>query len=114
MKQNDIDSVNETVYNLAINAMMAYDFKTADQLFQLCLKCVHLIKANSVRVCNISKIYGLRAYCNYKLGSYYNTMINLQYAEQFMGRIMELEDQNVDAPHLWDDDLTKHTYTFFS
>ena len=105
MKQNDIDSVNETVYNLAINAMMAYDFKTADQLFQLCLKCVHLIKANSVRVCNISKIYGLRAYCNYKLGSYYNTMINLQYAEQFMGRIMELEDENVDAPHLWDDDL---------
>lgn len=105
MEQNDIDFVNETVYNLAMNTMMAMDFETADNLFQLCLKCVNLVKSNSVRVCNISKIYGMRALCNYELGRYYNTMINLQYAEQFMGHIMELEDQDVDAPHLWDDDL---------
>lgn len=105
MEQNDIDFVNETVYNLAMNAMMAMDFEAADNLFQLCLKCVHLVKSNSVRVCNISKLYGMRALCNYELGRYYNTMINLQYAEQFMGHIMELEDQEVDAPHLWDDDL---------
>lgn len=105
MEQDDIDSVNETVYNLAVNAMLAMDFKTADELFLLCLKCVNLLKTNSVRVCNISKIYGMRAFCNYELGMYYNTMINLQYAEQSMGHIIELEDQDVDAPHLWDDDL---------
>ena len=73
---------------LEMNTMMAMDFEAADNLFQLCLRCVNIVKSNSVRVCNISKIYGMRALCNYELGRYYNTMINLQYAEQFMGHII--------------------------
>lgn len=105
MRENNMESVNETIYNLAINALLAMDYVKADQLFQLCLKCIGLIKANSVNVCNISKIYGLCAFCNYMLGQYYHTIINLQYAEQFLGHIITLEDQDVEAPHLWDDDL---------
>lgn len=105
MRENNMESVNETIYNLAVNALLAMDYAKADHLFQLCLKCIALIKSNSVNVCNISKIYGLRAFCNFMLGQYYHTMINLQYVEQFLGHIIALEDQNVDAPHLWDDDL---------
>lgn len=105
MESDDVDAVNETIYNLAFNAMLAMEYKTADDLFKICLRGVKFIKANSVSVCNISKIYGLRAFCNYALGQYYNTMINLQYVEQFLGHIIVLEEQNIDAPHLWDDDL---------
>ena len=105
MQSDNMDKINESVYNLAINCLLAMDYEKADSLFQLCLKGIGLINANSVNVCNISKIYGLRAFCNFMLGHYYNTMINLQYVEQFLGHIIELENQDVDAPHLWDDDL---------
>lgn len=105
LRENDMNSVNETIYNLAVNSILATDYAKADSLFQLCIKCIALIKANSVNACNISKIYGLRAFCNYKLGHYYNAMINLQYVEQFLGHIIELENNDVNAPHLWDDDL---------
>lgn len=104
-QENNIDAINETIYNLAINATLAEQYQKAEKLFQLCIKGIDLISANSVNVCNISKIYGLRAFCNFEIGQAYNTMINLQYAQQFLGHIIELEDQDVDAPHLWDDDL---------
>ena len=102
---NDINSVNETVYNIAINALLAEQYQTAYKLFQLCIKGIDLINANSINVCNISKIYGLQAFCAYRLGQTYNAITNLQYSEQFLGHIIELEDQDVDAAHLWDDDL---------
>ena len=105
MQGDNMEKINETVYNIAINCLLARDFEKADSLFQLTLKGIGLINANGINVCNISKIYGLRAFCNYMLGRYYNTMINLQYTEQFLGHIIDLEDQDVDAPHLWDDDL---------
>lgn len=105
MSENDIDSVNETIYNLAINAILAEHYKDAEKLFQICIKGIDCISANSVNACNISKIYGLRAFCNFMIDQAYSAMVNLQYAEQFLGHIIELEEQDVDAPHLWDDDL---------
>ena len=105
IKLNDIDFINETIYNMAVNAILAEEYAIADLYLGTCLKIIEIIKANSVRVCNISKIYGLRAYCCYKMDVIYNCKINMQYLEQFLGHIIQLEDEDSYSSHLWDDDL---------
>lgn len=102
---NEIDCIMETLYNMAINAMLAEDYSVADTYLGTCLKVIRIMKSNSVRVCNISKIYGLRALCCYKMKILYNCKTNLQYVEQFLGHIIEMEDNDEYDTHLWDDDL---------
>ncbi len=102
---NDVDAVNETIYNMAVNSVLAEDYKLAEQYLSVNLRIIKIMKANSVRVCNISKIYGLRAYCCYKERIMYNCKINMQYVEQFLGHIIEIEDRDLTDAHLWDDDL---------
>lgn len=102
---DDIEYMNETIYNMAVNAILAEEYAMADSYLGTCLKIIKIMKSNSVRVCNISKVYGLKAYCCYKMGILYNCKINLQYVEQFLGQVIELEDRDVYEVHLWDDDL---------
>lgn len=104
-KLDNIEYINETIYNMAVNAILAEDYAVADSYLDLCLKIVKIMKSNSVRVCNISKIYGLKAYCCYELKVLYRCKINLQHAEQFLGHVIELEDRDLYEIHLWDDDL---------
>lgn len=104
-KLDNIEYMNETIYNMAVNAILAGDYAIADSYLSTCLKSVKIIKSNSVRVCNISKIYGLKAYCCYQMGVLYSCKINLQYVEQFLGHVIELEDRGLYEVHLWDDDL---------
>ena len=104
-KLDDIEYMNETIYNMAVNAILAEEYTMADSYLGTCLKIIKITKSNSVRVCNISKIYGLKAYCCYKMGVLYNCKINLQYVEQFLGHVIELEDRDAYKVHLWDDDL---------
>lgn len=104
-KIGDIDSVNETIYNMAVNAILAGDYSTAEKYLTECLKIIKIMKVNSVRVCNISKIYGLRAYCTFNLGEIYNSSIDIQCIERFLGHLIKLEDNDESDFHLWDDDL---------
>ena len=104
-KLDDIEYMNETIYNMAVNAILAEEYAMADSYLGTCLKIIKIMKSNSVRVCNISKVYGLKAYCCYKMGVLYNCRINLQYVEQFLGHVIELEDRDAYEVHLWDDDL---------
>ncbi|MBR1865201.1 MAG: GGDEF domain-containing protein, partial [Lachnospiraceae bacterium] len=104
-KLNDIEYMNETIYNMAVNAIMAEEYVVADSYLGTCLKIIRIMKSNSVRVCNISKIYGLKAFCCYQMGLLYNVKIYMQIVEQFLGHIIELEDKDLYEIHIWDDDL---------
>lgn len=105
MELDDIEYINETIYNMAVNAVLAGEYAIADSYLSTCLKIIKITKSNSVRVCNISKVYGLKAYCCYQMGVLYSCKINLQYVEQFLGHVIELEDRDLYEVHLWDDDL---------
>lgn len=102
---NDIDHINETIYNMAVNAILAEEYAVAESYLATCLKVIEITKVNSVQVCNITKIYGLKAYCCYKLNIIYRCKIDMQYVEQFLGHIIPLEDADHYSAHLWDDDL---------
>lgn len=101
----DIEYMNETIYNMAVNAIMAEEYFIADSYLGTCLKIIRIMKCNSVRVCNISKIYGLKAYCCFQMGLFYNVKIYMQRVQQFLGHIIELEDKDLYEVHIWDDDL---------
>lgn len=104
-KMRDMVAVSETLYNMAVNAFQAEDYATSDSYLAVCLRIVSYIKCNSVPVCNISKIFGLRAYCNYELGKIYNTKLYVQKMEQYLGNVITWEEDGTSQIHLWDDDM---------
>lgn len=101
----DLVAVSETLYNMAVNAFMAENYEISDSYLAVCLRIVSSIKSNSVPVCNITKIFGLRAYCNYELGKIYNTKLYVQKMEQYLGHTITWEEEGVSEIHLWDDDM---------
>ncbi|MGN0342388.1 MAG: diguanylate cyclase [Roseburia sp.] len=101
----DMESISETLYNMAVNAFLAESYAVADSYLAVCLRIVSYTKSNSVPVCNISKIFGLRAYCSYELGTIYNTKLHAQKMEQYLGHIIAWEEEGKSEIHLWDDDM---------
>lgn len=105
IKFNDVNYICETLYNMAINAILAEEYASADQYLNVCLKACRLIKSDGIRVCNLSKLYGLRALCNYEMNILYSCKINYQYLTRYLGHMIELEDQEEEGSRLWEDDL---------
>lgn len=87
--------VGETLYNMGINCMLAGEYQTAYGYLQNCLKIVNTLHLNDLRVCNISKIFGLLALCAYKLRLFYNCRIYLDNTFQFLSHILN-RDENAD------------------
>ena len=104
VKYNDVNYICETLYNMAINGILAEEYTYADQYLNICIKACRLIKSDGIRVCNISKLYGLRALCNYEMNILYSCKINYQYLERCLGHMAELEEMD-ESSRLWEDDL---------
>ena len=61
----EIDYVGETLYNMAINCIMAQDYKSAYQYLEIAFRIVKDMKINSLRVCQYFKTCGtLVAICS--------------------------------------------------
>lgn len=105
IKFNDVNYICETLYNMAINGILAEEYACADQYLNICLKACRLIKSDGIRVCNLSKLYGLRALCNYEMNVLYSCKINYQYLTRYLGHMIELEDQDEEGSRLWEDDM---------
>ena len=98
------DYIVETLYNMAVNAMLAEAYETAYQYLLAISRILKILKTNSLRVCNISKLFELTGLCCYRLGISYNIQIYLNSSGQFLDHILNnpgVKFQN----NLWDDDL---------
>lgn len=114
---NMINYVGETLYNMAVNCMLAGENETACQYLLCCVKIIDQLHLNDLRVCNISKIFGLLALGSYRLSRVYDTKIYLDNALQFLGHILSRSTQEgVESPKLdasytaCDDDLFLYFY----
>ncbi len=114
---NMMNYVGETLYNMAINCMLAGEIEVAYNYLQNCMKIINILSLNDLRVCNISKIFGLLALCSYRLGREYDTRIYLDNALQFLGHIIhcttknEIRNRNLDLSYTaCDDDLFLYYY----
>ena len=95
--------VAETLYNMATNAILADNFETAFNHLVLCLKLLRSIKKHRMNICNMSKVYGMLAYCSYKMGIDYNAHFYLNKMERVIYHVLHPDGE----PNyfLWDDDL---------
>lgn len=99
-----IEYIGETLYNMAINGMMAYDYNMSVMYLNIVSRIINTFHWESLRVAHISKIFGLKSYCEYKVGNMYDGMLDLNFAEQFLKHIMD-STYKYKAFLYWDDDL---------
>lgn len=110
-----IDQIGEVLYNMSINCLLSEDFDVAYKYLQTCLKIVNALHLNDLRVCNLSKLFGLLALCSYRLGDSYNCQLYLDYTKQFLSHILFADDRiqrksNDPSYTACDDDLFLYYY----
>ncbi len=95
--------VAETLYNMATNAILADCYETAYSYLLYCLKLLKSTKNHRMRICNISKVYGMIVYCSYRMGIEYNAHFYLNKMERVLYHIIHPDGE----PNyfLWDDDM---------
>ena len=114
-KLNMPDQLCEVLYNMSINCMLSEDYDNAFAYLQMSLKIVKSLHLNDLRVCNISKLFGLLTLCSYKLGNTYNCQLYLDSTGQFLSHILskdvEFATTSTDPAYtLCDDDLFLYYY----
>ncbi len=95
--------VAETLYNMATNAILADNYETACNNLMYCLKLLKAIKKNRMNICNMSKVYGMIAYCSYKMGIDYNAHFYLNKMERVLYHVIHPDGEP--SYFLWDDDM---------
>lgn len=90
-----VDYMGETFYNMAVNCILAEDFELAHTYLNLCLKIIQKKKLNDLRVCNISKLFGLLALVTFKLNMIYNAKEYLESCKQFLSHILEKDQEEI-------------------
>ena len=96
----------ETLYNMALNAMLTNEYEIASKYLEQCLFILKIFKRDGFRICNISKLYGLLTICYYRMGEIYSSRMNLQSSIQYLDHLYttDVNDKGTDK-HLWGDDL---------
>lgn len=98
LSMEKIDYVGETLYNMALNCIMAQDYKNAYDYLELSFRIVKEMKMNSLRVCNISKLSGLLALCSYYNGNRLKLSIYTEKTRLFLEHLLDgndTENENV-------------------
>lgn len=92
LSMEKIDYVGETLYNMALNCIMAQDYKNAYDYLELSFNIVKEMKMNSLRVCNISKLTGLLAICSYYNGNRLKLSIYTEKTRLFLEHLLDGND----------------------
>lgn len=95
--------IAETLYNMAINAFMCEDFVWTDKFIVYCVKILNAGGIFKLRICNISKVYGLIAIANFYLGIDYNCDYYRNLLTRTVKPLINETDENKFA--FWDDDM---------
>ena len=100
--------VAETLYNMATNAILSANYDIAYNHLLHVLKLLDAAKMHHMRICNISKVYGMIVYCSYKMGIEYNAHFYLNKMERVLYHLLHCEGEP--SYFLWDDDMFFYYY----
>ena len=95
--------VAETLYNMATNAILSDNCEIAYNYLLSVLKLLESKKLHQMRICNMSKVYGMVVYCSYKMGIEYNAHFYLNKMERVLYHLLHSEGEP--SYFLWDDDM---------
>lgn len=110
------EDIAEVQYNMALNAIMCEEYATAETYLTQCMKAIEKLHLNSLRVCNLSKLYGLLALVAILQGNRFNCERYLYSCRQFLNYVLEKEKlgNNLGAVHDYaqvDDDMFLYTFS---
>lgn len=97
LKMEKIDYVGETLYNMAVNCIMARDYKNAYDYLEFSFRIVKEMKMNSLRVCNISKLAGLLALCSHYNGNELKCAIYIEKTRLFLEHLIGRENEEPES-----------------
>lgn len=89
---NRPQDIAEVFYNMSLNCIQMRDYRQAIEYLTLCMKTIEKLQLNSLRVCNISKLYGILALCSVLTGNRFNCERYLLSCKQFLNYVLEKED----------------------
>ncbi len=83
--------IAEVQYNMSLNCIMCGQYEKAEFYLTQCMKAVERLHLNSLRVCNLSKLYGLLALVSVLEGNRFNCERYLNNCRQFLNYVIEKE-----------------------
>ena len=104
------EDIAEVQYNMSLSCIMQGNYLEAETYLTQCIKTIVKLQLNSLRVCNLSKLYGLLALVTIMQGNSFNCERYLFSCKQFLNYILEKEEaeNNLTTVHDYaksDDDL---------
>ena len=97
------ENMGETLYNMAVNAMLARDWQSACDFLVTAVRIMKNLNQNKLELCNMSKIYGMIVLCYIKLGVEYNAQLYLNKMQLVLYHLIFPEGEP--SYFLWDDDM---------
>lgn len=86
------EDIAEVQYNMSLNCIMQGRYAEAESYLTQCVKAIEKLQLNSLRVCNLSKLYGLLALVTILQGNSFNCERYLFNCKQFLNYILEKEE----------------------
>lgn len=86
------EDIAEVQYNMSLNCIMQERYAEAESYLTQCVKAIERLRLNSLRVCNLSKLYGLLALSTILQGKSFNCERYLLNCRQFLNYILEKEE----------------------
>ena len=83
------EDIAEVQYNMSLNCIMQGRYSEAENYLTQCVKAIEKLQLNSLRVCNLSKLYGLLALATILQGNSFNCERYLFNCRQFLNYILE-------------------------
>lgn len=108
LKIGALEDIAEVHYNMSLNGILTHDFAAAEHYLQLCMKTIEKLGMNSLRVCNLSKLYGLQALVSIMQKDKFSCQRYLLNGSQFLIFMMDKESNKIENNHDYaklDDDL---------
>ncbi|MGN0143053.1 MAG: tetratricopeptide repeat-containing diguanylate cyclase [Roseburia sp.] len=110
------EDIAEVQYNMSLNCIMLGQYAKAETYLTQCMKAIEKLHLNSLRVCNLSKLYGLLALVTVLQGNRFNCERYLNNCRQFLNYVLEKEkmENGLGTVHDYakvDDDLFLYTFS---
>ena len=109
------EEIAEVFYNRSLNYIMQEKYSQAEHDLLLVMKAIEKLHLNSLRVCNLSKLYGLLAVVSIMLEDCFNCERYLLSCRQFLNYIVEKDKNNANEEVIHDyarcdDDMFLYTF----
>jgi diguanylate cyclase (GGDEF)-like protein len=89
------EDIAEVCYNFSMTSIAQENYKLAEEALQITMKTVDRLHLNSLRVCNVSKLYSMLALLSVIQGNYFDSERYLLSSEQFLKYILDNQKHEV-------------------